>query len=157
MRVGIGYDIHRLTEGRPMLLGGVNIPYEKGLLGHSDGDVLLHAVGDAILGALGEEDIGTKFPDDDPRYKNIASSELLREIRYIMDRTGYEVRNLDTVVIAEEPKIRPYRDRIVGSIADILAVPVEYVNVKGKTNEQLGPIGRGEAIAAQAVILLKEI
>lgn len=157
MRIGIGYDIHRLVEGRPLLVGGVSIPYGKGLMGHSDGDVLLHAIADAILGAIGETDIGTQFPDDDPRYKDIASSELLREVRYLMDRAGYEVRNLDTVVIAEDPKIGPYRDRIVGSIADILAVPTEFVNVKAKTSEKLGPVGKGEAVAAQAVILLKEI
>ena len=157
MRIGIGYDIHRLVEGRPLLVGGVSIPYGKGLMGHSDGDVLLHAIADAILGAIGETDIGTQFPDDDPRYKDIASSELLREVRYLMDRAGYEVRNLDTVVIAEDPKIGPYRDRIVGSIADILAVPTEFVNVKAKTSEKLGPVGEGEAVAAQAVILLKEI
>jgi 2-C-methyl-D-erythritol 2,4-cyclodiphosphate synthase len=156
MRIGMGYDIHRLEEGRQMVIGGVSMPYPKGPLGHSDGDVLLHAISDAILGAIGKGDIGMLFPDTDPRYKNIASSELLREVRYLMDREGYQVFNVDCVLVAEEPKIGPYRERMSGGIADILEIPVDSVGLKAKTSEKLGDIGHGEAIAAYAVVLLKE-
>ncbi|MFC1548393.1 2-C-methyl-D-erythritol 2,4-cyclodiphosphate synthase [Candidatus Omnitrophota bacterium] len=156
MKIGMGYDIHRLVEGRPMIIGGVDIPYARGPLGHSDGDVLLHAICDAILGAIGKGDIGMIFPDTDPKYKDMPSSQLLSEVRHIMDLEGYEVRNVDCVVIVEEPKLAPYRERISGTIGDLLRIPKSSVGVKAKTAEKLGEIGKGEAIAAHAVILLKE-
>ncbi|MBD3425737.1 MAG: 2-C-methyl-D-erythritol 2,4-cyclodiphosphate synthase [Candidatus Omnitrophica bacterium] len=156
MRIGMGYDMHRLEDGRPFILGGVAIAHDKGPVGHSDGDVLLHAVCDALLGAIGEDDIGAKFPDTDPSYSGIASSELLREVMYITDRAGYRVHNLDTVVVLEKPRIGPYRHRIIGSIADMLMVPAEFIAVKAKTAEGLGDIGRGEAVSAYATVLLKE-
>ena len=145
MKIGMGYDIHRLVEGRPMIIGGVDIPYARGPLGHSDGDVLLHAICDAILGAIGKGDIGMIFPDTDPKYKDMPSSQLLSE-----------VRNVDCVVIVEEPKLAPYRERISGTIGGLLRIPKSSVGVKAKTAEKLGEIGKGEAIAAHAVILLKE-
>ena len=156
MRVGIGYDIHRLIEDRQMVLGGVEIPYPKGPEGHSDGDVLLHAICDAILGALGKGDIGMRFPDTDPAYKNISSRELLRDVADLMNAEGAGIRNLDCVVIAEEPKIGPYREEISRVIGDILKVSAENVNVKGKTSEKLGAVGEGKAIAAYVSVLLEE-
>ena len=154
IRIGIGYDIHRLTEGRPLVIGGVEIPFPKGLEGHSDADVLLHAVCDSILGAIGEEDIGTFFPDNDPAFKGVSSREFLPEVTKVMDSKGYSVGNLDCVVIAEEPKIRSYRGKITRSISDILKVPVTAVSIKGKTGEGLGEIGAGRAIAAHAAVLV---
>ncbi len=154
MRIGIGYDIHRLVKGRPLILGGVEIPFSKGLDGHSDADVLLHAVCDSILGAIGEKDIGARFPDTDPGYKGISSRELLGDVRELMDSKALKVNNLDCVVIAEEPKIGPYRDTMIKMTADILRVSPGDVNIKGKTGEKLGAVGRGEAIAAQAAVLL---
>jgi len=156
MRIGIGYDIHRLIKNRQMVLGGVEIPYLKGPEGHSDGDVLLHAICDAVLGALGKGDIGMRFPDTDPAYKNISSRELLRDIADLMDTEGAGICNLDCVVIAEEPKLGPYREEISRVIGDILKVPAENVNVKGKTSEKLGAVGEGKAIAAYAAVLLEE-
>ncbi|MGB2599092.1 MAG: 2-C-methyl-D-erythritol 2,4-cyclodiphosphate synthase [Candidatus Omnitrophota bacterium] len=156
MRIGIGYDIHRLVEGRPLVLGGVDMPHTKGLEGHSDADVLLHSICDAILGALGEGDIGTRFPDTDPKYKDISSKELLQDVADLMDRDGFFVENLDCVVVAEEPKIAPYRAEMIKSISDVLRISPDLVNVKAKTSEKLGEIGKGEAVAAHAVVLLKE-
>jgi 2-C-methyl-D-erythritol 2,4-cyclodiphosphate synthase len=156
LRVGIGYDIHRLVEGRPMVLGGVEIPFGKGPEGHSDGDALLHAVCDAILGALAKDDIGTRFPDTEAEYKDISSSELLRRVAGLAREEGYAVQNLDCVVVAEEPKIAPHRARITEKISGILGCPRGAVSVKGKTSEGLGPVGEGKAIAASAVVLLKE-
>lgn len=157
MRIGLGYDIHRLQRGREMILGGVNIPYDKGPLGHSDGDVLLHSVCDAILGALGLGDIGTFFPDTDPAYAGCDSGELLKEVVIRMKDNGYKVSNLDSNLIAQEPKIGPYRKEISSRIASILEVSPDAVSVKGKTSEGVGPTGRGEAIEAQAIVLLEEI
>ena len=156
MRIGIGYDIHRLVEGRTMVIGGVEIPHVSGPEGHSDGDVLIHAVCDAILGAMAAGDIGQRYPDTDPRYEGIAGAELLEDVRKLMDSNGFRVGNLDCVVIAEEPKISPYRDKIAESISVILLVPREAVSVKGKTAEKIGTIGAGKAIAAHAVVLLEE-
>ncbi len=156
MRIGIGYDIHRLVEGRPLILGGVNIPFAKGPLGHSDGDVLIHAVCDAILGAIGEEDIGSKFPDTDPEYKDASSCDFLRCVNQIMGEKGFSVHNLDCIVIAEEPRVGPYREEIIDSISSILGVTPNKVNIKAKTSEKMGDIGEGNAIAAQAVVLLAE-
>lgn len=154
MRIGLGYDIHALEEGRKMVLGGVSFEYGKGLKGHSDGDVLLHAVTDAILGALGAGDIGMRFPDTDPAYKDADSKELLKEVVSEMKSKGYSVVNLDSVVVAEEPKISPLKEEIVLCISSILGVSKDKVNVKGKTSEKLGPVGEGKAIEAQAIVLL---
>ncbi len=155
MKIGMGYDIHRLAEGRPMVLGGVSIPFPRGPVGHSDGDVLLHAVCDAILGALGKGDIGMRFPDIDPKYKDIRSVELLRDVGELMDGEGFGVSNLDCVVVAEEPKIGPYREEMTRVISNTLKVSANAVNIKGKTAEKLGVIGEGKAVAAYAVALLK--
>lgn len=154
IRIGIGYDIHRLVKGRPLILGGVEIPFPKGLDGHSDADVLLHAVCDSILGAIGEKDIGSRFPDTDPGYKGISSRKLLKEVRDLMDGKALKVNNLDCVVIAEEPKIGPYRDEMIKITADILRLSPDAVSIKGKTSERLGDVGKGEAIAAHAAVLL---
>jgi 2-C-methyl-D-erythritol 2,4-cyclodiphosphate synthase len=156
MKIGIGYDIHRLVEGRPMVLGGVGMPCARGPEGYSDGDVLLHAVCDAILGALGREDIGIRFTSTDPKYKDISSRELLRDVRGLMDREGFKVNSLDCVVIAEEPKVGPYREEMIRVIGEMLGASAGAVNIKGKTAERLGAIGEGKAIAAYAVVLLDE-
>lgn len=156
MKIGIGYDIHRLVRGRKMILGGVEIDCDRGPEGHSDADVLLHAVCDAILGALGEDDIGTKFPDTDPEHKDRSSIEFLKTVRGIMDSKGFKISNLDAVVVTEEPKISPYRKKISEKISGILNVDPSSVNVKGKTREGLGEVGRGEAIASYSTVLLKE-
>ena len=149
--VGIGYDIHRLVEGRPLFLGGVKFDFPKGLLGHSDGDVLLHAICDALLGAANLGDVGAHFPPDDNRYKNIASIELLKKVaRYLAD-SGLIVNNIDAVVICESPKVLPRVKDIKKAVAAALSISPDAVSVKGKTNEGLGEIGKGEAIAAYAV------
>ena len=156
MRTGIGYDIHRLIEDRPLFLGGVEIPYVKGLLGYSDGDALLHAIADAILGALGMGDIGEIFPDSDPQYKDISSSRILRRTAEIAAGKGFVVHNLDTTIIAEEPKIYPFKERMVEAIAGALSIGKDRVNIKATTNEGVGSLGKGEAIAAYAVVTLEE-
>ena len=156
MKIGVGYDIHRLVEGRPLVLGGVNVPFPRGLEGHSDADVLLHAICDAILGALGSGDIGMRYPDTDPKYRNISSKELLKDVRDLMDTSGFAVGNLDCVIITEEPKIGPYRESMIGEIGDILQISPGKVNIKAKTAEKIGEIGEGKAIASYAVVLLEE-
>jgi 2-C-methyl-D-erythritol 2,4-cyclodiphosphate synthase len=156
MRIGVGYDVHRLVEGRRLFLGGVEIPHSKGLLGHSDGDVLLHALCDAILGAISEGDIGTHFPDRDESIKGIESVRILSRAMELASAKGFSVVNVDAVITAEEPKISTYRDAIRKTIARILMVDAERVSVKGKTTEGLGSVGRGEAIEAYAVALLEE-
>jgi len=156
MRIGTGYDIHRLTKGRAMVLGGVEIPYSKGPLGHSDGDVLLHAVSDAVLGALSRGDIGMMFPDTDPAYKDISSLELLKKVCFVMEEDGYTLGNMDCNVILEEPKLGPYKDKMRQAIAKIFNVPLEKVSVKAKTAEGLGDIGKKEAVAAYVSVLLEE-
>lgn len=153
-RVGIGYDIHRLAEGRKLFLGGVEIPYFKGLLGHSDGDVLLHAICDALLGALAQGDIGEHFPDTDPKYHGISSSLLVKEIAGLVKEKNFKLGNIDTVVIAQEPVLLPFKKQIKDSLIKILGVKEESISVKAKTNEGMGEIGRNEAIAAYAVVLL---
>ncbi len=153
-RVGQGFDVHAFVEGRPLILGGVHIPYEKGLLGHSDADVLLHAITDAILGAAGQGDIGRHFPDSDAAYAGADSRVLLRHALSVVTRAGWQIVNIDATVIAQAPKILPYAPGMVQNIADDLALSVACVNVKGKTTEQLGFTGRKEGIAAQAVALL---
>ncbi len=152
-RIGIGYDIHRLVEGRKLFLGGVEIPYIKGLLGHSDGDALLHAVCDALLGTMGGGDIGDRFPDTDPKYHGIASSNLLREVADELKEKKFVILNLDTIVIAQEPSIAPFKKQIKGSIAAILGIKDDCVNIKAKTSENLGEIGRKEAIACWAAVI----
>ena len=154
MRVGIGYDIHRLVEGRPLMLGGVEIQHIKGLEGHSDGDALLHAICDAVLGAAGLNDIGHQFPVNDDRYLNISSSELLREVSEKIKQKGFRVEYVDSVIILEEPKIAPFKDNMRREIASALGITMDSVNVKATTQEGIGAIGRGEALAAYAVACL---
>lgn len=154
MKIGIGFDIHRLGDGREVILGGVRIPFDKGLIGHSDADVLLHAICDAMFGAAGEGDIGVHFPNTDPLYKGISSMELLKKTRDIIAGRGFRVSNIDSVVIAEGPKVSPYRDAMIKNIAAALEVEPGRVHVKATTGEGLGSIGRGEGIAAYAVCLL---
>jgi 2-C-methyl-D-erythritol 2,4-cyclodiphosphate synthase len=155
IRIGIGYDIHRLKKGRPLWLGGVKIPFPKGLDGHSDADALLHAIIDALLGAAALPDIGHYFPPSDLRIKNIASSVMLAKAMSEIKRAGFRVGNVDAVVIAEAPKLAPYRERIRQTIAQLLGIQPSCVQVKGKTNEGLDAVGRGQAIAAHAVVLLQ--
>ncbi|OIP17177.1 MAG: 2-C-methyl-D-erythritol 2,4-cyclodiphosphate synthase [Betaproteobacteria bacterium CG2_30_59_46] len=154
MRVGQGFDVHPLVEGRKLVMGGVEIPYERGLLGHSDADVLLHAICDALLGAAGLGDIGRHFPDSDPRYKGIASRRLLREVARLLREKGFGVVNLDATIIAQAPKMAPYIAQMVANIAADLEVAADCVNVKATTTEKLGFTGRGEGIAAQAACLI---
>jgi 2-C-methyl-D-erythritol 2,4-cyclodiphosphate synthase len=155
MRIGSGYDIHRLVDGRKLVLGGVEIPFSKGLLGHSDSDVLSHAVCDALLGALALGDIGTHFPDSDPRWAGTSSLDFLKHAVELVLRRGYEVVNVDTIVITEEPKLKPYLETIRSQLAEVLGVDPDCVSVKAKTNEGLDSVGQRQAIAAQAVALLQ--
>ena len=154
MRIGMGYDVHRLVEGRDLIIGGVNIPYEKGLLGHSDADVLLHAVSDALLGAAALGDIGKHFPDTDPKYKGADSLMLLREVGRLLENECYIIENIDATIIAQAPKMRPHIDTMRRNIADALSVDISQVNVKATTEEGLGFTGSGEGISAQAICLL---
>ena len=156
LRIGHGYDVHRLTEGRALILGGVEIPYEKGLLGHSDADVLTHAVMDALLGAAALGDIGKLFPDSDAAYKGISSIELLKRVKARLSEAGFEAVNLDATILAQAPKLAPYRDEMRGNIACALDIPVSRVSVKATTEEGLGFTGSGEGIAAHAVALLEQ-
>jgi len=153
-RIGIGYDIHRFEAGRPLYLGGVEIPYVKGLLGHSDADVLLHAVCDALLGAAGLPDIGEQFPDTDPAYHGIRSDALLTRVMELVRGAGFAVENVDTIVICEEPKLGPFKKQIRQRIAALVGIEPERVGVKGKTNERLGEIGAKEAIACHAAVII---
>lgn len=154
MRVGTGYDVHRLTEGRELVLGGVHIPYEKGLLGHSDADVLLHAIMDALLGAAALGDIGKHFPDNDPEYEGISSVLLLKRVGELLGEKGFFVENIDATIIAQAPKMRPYIDTMRENIARALETDISCVNVKATTEEGLGFTGTGEGISAQAVCML---
>jgi 2-C-methyl-D-erythritol 4-phosphate cytidylyltransferase/2-C-methyl-D-erythritol 2,4-cyclodiphosphate synthase len=156
MRIGHGYDVHRLVEGRKLILGGVDIPYEKGLLGHSDADVLLHAISDAILGAIGEGDIGRHFPDTDPRYKGADSLKLLAHVMKLAEEKGFMLGNVDATIVAQRPKLAPHIPLMRENIAGVLSAGIDRVNVKATTTEELGFAGRGEGIAAYAVALLKE-
>lgn len=156
MRVGFGYDVHRLTEDRKLIIGGVEIPFEKGLLGHSDADVLLHAVMDALLGAAALGDIGKHFPDTDPQYKGISSIQLLKHVGQLLDENGYIIENIDGTIIAQRPKMRPYIDQMRENIAESLHIEVNQVNVKATTEEGLGFTGTGEGISAQAVCLIEK-
>ncbi|MEK6692002.1 MAG: 2-C-methyl-D-erythritol 2,4-cyclodiphosphate synthase [Nitrospirota bacterium] len=154
MRIGLGYDIHRLVPGRKLILGGVEIPFEKGLTGHSDADVLLHAISDAILGALGEGDLGRHFPDTDEKYKGISGLLILKKVLSLMKERGYSLLWVDSTVITEEPILAPYINKIRESIAGGIGEEGAGVNIKAKRNEGMGPVGRGEGIAAYAVCLL---
>lgn len=156
IRIGQGYDVHRLTEGRKLILGGVEIPFEKGLLGHSDADVLLHALCDALLGGAALGDIGVHFPDSDPAYAGVSSLFLLEETARLLREAGYAVGNVDSTVIAQRPKLAPYLPEMRRNIARVLRIPVENVSVKATTEEGLGFTGSGEGIAASAVALLIE-
>lgn len=155
MRIGHGYDVHRLVTGRKLIVGGVDIPYELGLLGHSDADVLLHAISDAILGALALGDIGKHFPDTDPRYKGADSRALLRHVMELADRKGFRLGNLDATIVAQRPKMAPHISLMREHIAADLMADPERVNVKATTTEELGFAGRGEGIAAYAVVLME--
>lgn len=157
MRIGQGYDVHRLTEGRDLILGGVKIPYEKGLLGHSDADVLTHAVMDALLGAAALGDIGQLFPDSDPAYEGADSIALLRKVGEVLEDHGYVVENIDSTVIAQRPKLLPYRPEMAENIAEALGLEASQVSVKATTEEGLGFTGSGEGIAAQAIALLQSV
>lgn len=153
MRIGMGYDVHRLTEDRKLIIGGVEIPYEKGLLGHSDADVLLHAIMDALLGAAALGDIGKHFPDTDPAYKGISSMELLRKVGELLEEHSFLIENIDATIIAQAPKMRPHIDTMRKNIAQALQIEVDQVNVKATTEEGLGFTGTGEGISSQAVCL----
>ncbi len=153
-RIGIGYDIHRLVEGRKLILGGVDIPFEKGLAGHSDADVLTHSICDALLGAAALGDIGQRFPDHDPQYKNASSISLLRLVEDLLRQHGFRIQCVDATVVAEAPKIGPFMDRIRARLARAMSISPDSVSVKAKTNEALGEIGAGQAMAAHAVCLL---
>ncbi|BCR06968.1 2-C-methyl-D-erythritol 2,4-cyclodiphosphate synthase [Desulfuromonas versatilis] len=157
MRIGHGYDVHRLVAERKLILGGVEVPHALGLLGHSDADVLLHAICDAILGAIAEGDIGRHFPDTDPAYRGISSLKLLREVIALAEAKGYAIGNLDATVIAQRPKLAPYIRKMVANIAEACHADIRQVNVKATTTEELGFEGRAEGISAHAVVLLAPI
>ncbi len=156
IKIGLGYDIHRLKEnGENIVLGGVRIPYHKKFIAHSDGDVLIHAIIDSIFGAMGEKDIGSHFPDNDPKYKGIDSTLLLKECYTMMDKAGYEITNLDCTIVAEEPKINPYVEEIKNNLSKILHIQNKDISIKAKTNEKIGEVGKGEAIKVYAIVLLR--
>lgn len=154
MRIGMGYDVHKLVEERDLIIGGVKIPYEKGLLGHSDADVLLHAISDALLGAAALGDIGKHFPDTDPKYKGADSLLLLREVGRLLENECYIIENIDATIIAQAPKMRPHIDTMRRNIAEALSIDISQVNVKATTEEELGFTGKGEGISSQAICLL---
>jgi len=156
MRIGFGYDSHRMAAGRRLVLGGKHIPHEQGLLGHSDADVLIHAVCDAILGAIGEGDIGRQFPDTDPAYRDISSLILLEKVRTLAAARGYRVCNVDSTIVLEKPKLAPHLPVMAEKIAGILRIPTPQVSVKAKTNEGMGLVGAGEGAAAFAVVLVEK-
>lgn len=157
IRIGQGFDVHAFAEDRKLILGGIEIPHTKGLLGHSDADVLLHTIADAALGAIAAGDIGKHFPDTDPEFKDADSAKLLQHVYALIKQQGYELGNLDATVIAQAPKLRPYIDTMRARIAELLEADIEQINVKATTTEWLGFTGREEGIACQAVILLKRI
>lgn len=154
MRVGMGYDVHKLVEGRPLILGGVEIPHTLGLLGHSDADVLVHAIMDALLGAAALGDIGKHFPDTDPQYKGISSMKLLEHVRQLLEKNGYVVENIDATVIAQKPKLRPYIEQMEKNIAKTLGIAEDQINIKATTEEGLGFTGTEQGISSQAICML---
>ncbi|MDB1946371.1 2-C-methyl-D-erythritol 2,4-cyclodiphosphate synthase [Clostridium tertium] len=155
MRIGLGYDVHRLVEGRDLIIGGVKIPYEKGLLGHSDADVLLHAIMDSLLGASALGDIGKHFPDTDEKYKGISSIKLLEEVRKLLLNNGYSINNIDSTIIAQKPKMAPFIQQMRENIANALNIDLMQINVKATTEEGLGFTGNGEGISSQSICLLE--
>ena len=155
MRIGMGHDVHRLVEGRKLIMGGVEIPYEKGLLGHSDADVLLHAVMDALLGAAALGDIGKHFPDTDEKYKGISSLQLLKHVSLLLEEKEYSIINIDATIVAQRPKMRPYIDQMRENIASVVGIDVDRVNVKATTEEGLGFTGEGLGISADAICLIE--
>lgn len=157
MRVGMGYDVHRLVEGRELILGGVNIPYEKGLLGHSDADVVVHAIMDALLGAAAMGDIGKLFPDTDAKYKGISSISLLEEVRKKLEEGAYIIGNIDATIIAQKPKLAKFREEMEMNVAKALGISKSQVNIKATTEEGLGFTGSGEGISAQAIVALETV
>ena len=157
MRVGMGYDVHKLTEGRKLILGGVEIPYDKGLLGHSDADVLVHAVMDALLGAAALGDIGRHFPDTDPEYKGASSMKLLKHVGKLVEDKLYVIGNIDATIIVQRPKMAPYIEAMRANVANVLHIDIDQVNIKATTEEGLGFTGSGEGISAQAIASLEEI
>lgn len=154
-RIGIGYDIHRLVKGRKLFIGGIKIPYAKGLLGHSDADVLIHAICDSLLGAIASGDIGEHFPDMDPRYRNVSSLELLKKVYGLVKKKNYRINNIDAVIIAQEPRLFIFKKQMQQRLADILKINKDAIGIKAKTNEGLGRIGRKEAISCYAVTTVK--
>jgi len=156
MRIGFGYDSHRLVEGRSLILGGMEIPHERGLLGHSDADVLIHAICDAILGAVGGGDIGRHFPDTDPEYKDISSMRLLRQVSLMAEEKGFLINNVDSTIVIEKPKLAGYLHEMIMNISDVLCISQSRVNVKAKTNEGMGFVGRSEGVVAFAVVTVME-
>ena len=157
MRIGMGYDVHKLVDHRKLIIGGVDIPYDKGLLGHSDADVLVHAIMDSLLGAMAKGDIGHHFPDSDDRYKGISSIALLEEVNKIIVKENYMIDNIDATIIAQQPKMAPYISQMVSNIAKALNISEQRINVKATTEEKLGFTGSGEGIAAHAVCLIENI
>jgi 2-C-methyl-D-erythritol 2,4-cyclodiphosphate synthase len=156
-RIGQGFDVHQLSENRPLIIGGITIPYELGLLGHSDADVLLHTVADACLGAIGEGDIGRHFPDTDPQFKDADSAKLMEHVWKLVKEKGYRLVNIDCTIIAQRPKMAPYVPQMRERIAELLEATIEQVNVKATTTEKLGFTGRGEGIASQVAVLLQKV
>ncbi len=157
MRVGMGYDVHRLTEGRKLILGGVHIPYEKGLLGHSDADVLVHAIMDALLGAAGQGDIGKHFPDTEEKYRGVSSLKLLDHVNNIIQQQGYKISNIDATIIAQAPKMSPHMENMKRQISQVLGIEINQINIKATTEEGLGFTGEGAGISAQAICCIDNI
>ncbi len=157
MRIGMGYDVHKLVEDRSLILGGVNIPYEKGLLGHSDADVLIHAIMDALLGAMAKGDIGKHFPDTDDKLAGVSSLVLLKEVNMILVNGGYQISNIDATIIAQQPKMAPHIEQMCGNIAEVLDIPTHKINIKATTEEGMGFTGQGLGIASQAICLLEKV
>lgn len=157
MRIGMGYDVHKLVENRNLIIGGVQIPYEKGLLGHSDADVLLHAIMDSLLGAAALGDIGRHFPDTDERFKGVSSLLLLEHVGNLLRKNGYAIKNIDATIIAQRPKMAPYIDNMRENISNTLGVDINLVNVKATTEEGLGFTGRGEGISSQSICLIEQV
>ncbi|MBO4654830.1 MAG: 2-C-methyl-D-erythritol 2,4-cyclodiphosphate synthase [Bacteroidales bacterium] len=156
MRIGLGYDSHRLAEGRPLVLGGVTIPFEKGCVAHSDGDALIHAICDALLGAAGLSDIGSHFPDTDEQYKNIDSKILLSKVVELLYCKGLSINNIDITIVIERPKMAPYHDEMVRTLAEVMRIAPERLSIKAKTNEKMGFVGRGEGVVCFAICTLAE-
>lgn len=157
MRAGIGYDAHKLVEGRDLILGGVNVPFERGLLGHSDADVLIHSICDALLGAAGEGDLGRHFPDSDPEFKGISSLLLLKNVKDLLGQKGYEVSNLDVTVVCQRPKLSPYIDEMIQNVSRAVETPLAFVNIKATTTEGMGFTGNEEGIASYCIAMIRQV